>query len=83
MEQSEAERLRGELEHAHRVIAWCLIGAPTPSIAVPYRTLDDLARTSVLVRRHTDNNDVVHYQVLERAQIVPLADPGTAEANRG
>jgi len=69
---SALERLFGELEHAHRVIAFLVMGAPTPSVAIPYRMLDDLPRNSVLVRRHTDNNDVVHYQVLERAQIVPL-----------
>lgn len=71
-EQAQSERLRASLEHAHRVIAWLLIGQPTPSVAIPYRVLDDLARDSILVRRHTDNNDTVHYQVLERAQIVPL-----------
>ena len=69
---SALERLLAEVEHAHRAIAWLVMGAPTPSVAIPYRVLDDLARTSVLVRRHTDNNNTVHYQVLERAQIVPL-----------
>lgn len=73
---SALERLLAEVEHAHQVIAWLLTSLRSPntapSIAIPYRVLDDLARSSVLVRRHTDNNDTVHYELLERAEIVPL-----------
>jgi len=69
--------LRDELSHARRVIAWLLTGhrgadGAVPHVEIPYRTLDEMGETSVLVRRHRSNNDVVEYGLFERAEVLEL-----------
>jgi hypothetical protein len=71
-------KLRSDLGHAHRVIAWLLIqrfrapGGELTEIAIPYRVLDDLEHSVVLVRQHTNHNDTVHYMLVDKAEVVPL-----------
>lgn len=74
---AQIAEMHEEVTHLRRVIAWLLTShrsqdGSVPKVGIPYRCLDELGETSVLVRRHYSNNDVVEFSLMERAEVLPL-----------